>query len=134
MTYWNNDSEVIEDYTDLEDKRDTHPWTCVRLGLSQVDGENVDLIDEELVEEYGENWLILNDNPFAYNQSKREQLITAIFNKVKGFGYSSFVSKTSFKPYLTCGDTVKFKNKNGDLIDSILLRYTHEFKVKLLQK
>lgn len=133
MTYWNNDSEVIEDYTDLEDKRDTHPWTCVRLGLSQVDGENVDLIDEELVEEYGENWLILNDNPFAYNQTKREQLITAIFNKVKGFGYSSFVSKTSFKPYLTCGDTVKFKNKNGDLIDSILLRYTHEFKENDMQ-
>lgn len=119
--------EIIEDYTQLEDKRDTHPISCLRLGLSNVEGENVDLIDPELVEEYGENWLILNDNPFAYTQAKREQLITAIFDKVKGFGYSSFVSKTSFKPYLTCGDSVKFRNKNGDLIDSILLRYTHDY-------
>lgn len=120
--------EIIEDYTELEDKRDTQPFTCVRLGVSDVEGENVDMIDEDLVEQYGENWLILNDNPFAYTQTKRQQLITAIFNKVKGFGYSAFVSKTSFKPYLTCGDKVKFRNKNGDLIDSIVLRYTHEYK------
>ena len=121
-------TDIIEDYVDLEDKRDTHPWTCLRLGMSQIDGENVDIIDEELVEEYGENWLILNDNPFAYNQEKRQQLITAIFNKVKGFGYSAFVSKTSFKPYLTCGDVIKFRNKNGDLVNSILLRYSHDYK------
>lgn len=120
--------EIIEDYTELQDKRDTHPITCVRLGLTNIDGENVDYIDEELVEEYGENWLIINDNPFAYNQSKREELIMAIFNNVKEFGYSAFVTKTSFKPYLTCGDLIRFRNKNGDLVNSILLRYTHEYK------
>ena len=121
-------NEIIEDYTELEDKRDTQPITCLRLGSSVAEGENVDIKDPELIEEYGENWLILNDNPFAYTQAKRSQLITAIFNKVKGFGYSAFVSKTSFKPYLTCGDLVKFKNKNGDLVDSIILRYSHEYK------
>lgn len=126
-------NEIVEDYTELEDKRDTQPITCVRLGVSDVEGENVDMIDEDLVEQYGENWLILNDNPFAYTQTKRQQLITAIFNKVKGFGYSAFVSKTSFKPYLTCGDKVKFRNKNGDLIDSIVLRYTHEYKENDMQ-
>lgn len=126
-------NEIIEDYTQLEDKRDTQPITCLRLGSSVVEGENVDIKDPELIEEYGENWLILNDNPFAYTQTKRSQLITAIFNKVKGFGYSAFVSKTSFKPYLTCGDLVRFKNKNGDLINSIILRYTHEYKENDMQ-
>lgn len=117
---------VIEDYVELEDKRDTHPWTCLRLGVSQIDGENLDYIDEDLVAQYGENWLILNDNPFAYNQEKRQQLIMGIFNQIKGFGYSAFESKTSFKPYLTCGDLIKFRNRKGQLVDSILLRYTHE--------
>lgn len=121
-------TDIIEDYTDLEDKRDTHPWTCLRLGMSQVDGENVDYIDEDLVEEYGENWLILNDNPFAYNQAKRQQLIMNIFNQIKEFGYSAFSSKTSFKPYLTCGDVIKFKNRNGDLVSSIVLRYNHNYE------
>lgn len=120
--------DIIEDYTDLDDKRDTHPITCVRLGMSQITGENVDLKDEELAEEYGENWLIINDNPFAYTQEKKAQLITAILNKIKGFGYSSFTSKTSFKPYYTCGDVIKFKNKAGELVKSIILRYSHSGK------
>lgn len=117
---------VIEDYVELENKRDTHPWTCLRLGVSQIDGENLDYIDEDLVAQYGEHWLILNDNPFAYNQEKRQQLIMGIFNQIKGFGYSAFESKTSFNPYLTCGDLIKFRNRKGQLVDSILLRYTHE--------
>ena len=119
--------EVIEDYTDLDDKRDTKPITCVRLGMSQIVGENLDLKDDELVKKYGEHWLIINDNPFAYTQKKREELIYAILDKIKGFGYSAFSAKTSFKPYLTCGDIIKFKNKNGELINSILLRYEHNY-------
>ena len=35
--------DVVEDYTDLDDKRDTKPITCVRLGMSQIVGENLDL-------------------------------------------------------------------------------------------
>lgn len=120
-------NEVIEDYTDLDDKRDTKPITCVRLGMSQIVGENLDLKDDELVKKYGEHWLIINDNPFAYTQKKREELIYAILDKIKGFGYSAFSAKTSFKPYLTCGDIIKFKNKKGELINSILLRYEHNY-------
>ena len=126
-------TDIIEDYTDLEDKRDTHPITCLRIGMSQVTGNDVEIKDDELVEQYGENWLVINDNPFAYTLQKRQQLIEAIFNKVKGFGYSAFVSKTSFKPYLTCGDVIKFRNRNGQLINSILLRYEHNYDSITLQ-
>lgn len=120
-------NEIVGEYTELEDKRDTQPITCLRLGLSQIEGENVDIQDEDLIKKYGEHWLIINDNPFAYTQAKRVDLINAIFDKVKGFGYSAFVSKTSFKPYLTCGDVIKFRNKAGKLVKSIVLRYNHNF-------
>lgn len=115
-------NEIIEDYVELEDKRDTQPITSVSIGSSDIDGENVVLKDQELIDQYGEHWLIINDNPFAYNEDKRAQLITAIFNKVKGFGYSAFTSKYAFKPYCQLGDRIKFRNRNGDLIDSIILR------------
>lgn len=128
LVFTEQTNDIIEDYTDLEDKRDTHPWTCLRLGTSNIDGENVDYIDDDLVEQYGENWLILNDNPFAYTQAKKEELITAIFNHIKGFGYSAFNSKLSFKPYLTCGDLVQFRNRNGTLVNSIILRYEHNYE------
>ena len=125
--------DIIEDYVELEDKRDTHPWTCLRLGSNIIQGQNVDYIDDELVAEYGENWLILNDNPFAYNQEKKEQLIENIFNQIKEFGYSAFTSKKSFKPYYTCGDVIQFRNRDGDLVNSIILRYDHDFEDITLQ-
>lgn len=118
--------EVIEEYTDLEDKRDTQPINAVSLGMSQVEGEVVTKIADG-VSEKNANWLVINDNPFAYNQEKRQQLINGIFNKINGFGYSAFKTETSFKPYLTCGDLVKFKRKDGVLVNSIILRYKHNF-------
>ena len=42
-------NEIIEDYTQLEDKRDTQPISCLRLGDSQIEGENVDIIDEGIL-------------------------------------------------------------------------------------
>lgn len=118
--------EVIEEYTDLEDKRDTRPINAVSLGMSQVEGEVVTKIADG-VSEKNANWLVINDNPFAYNQEKRQQLINGIFNKINGFGYSAFKTETSFKPYLTCGDLIKFKRKDGVLVNSIILRYKHNF-------
>ena len=122
LLLYTNTNEIIEDYVELEDKRDTHPITCLRIGTSQVEGQGAEIKDDELIEEYGENWLVINDNPFTYTLQKREQIKTAIFNKVKGFGYSAFTSKYSFKPYLTLGDKIQFRNKSGELVNSIILR------------
>lgn len=126
LTFANNTDEILSDYTSLEDKRDTQPITSVSVGLSQVQGVEAILRDETLIAQYGEHWLILNDNPFAYTLTKRQQLVTAIFNKVKGFGYSSFKSEYTYRPYLELGDKIKFKNKSGQLIDSIILKYTFD--------
>lgn len=127
LLFYEETNEILSDYTDLNDKRDTHPITSVSIGMSQVQGVEAVLRDENLIEQYGEHWLILNDNPLAYTLEKRQQLVTAIFNKVKGFGYSSFTSKYTYRPYLGLGDKIKFKNKAGELIDSIILRYTMNF-------
>lgn len=122
LKFFEDTEEIIEQYVQLEDKRDTQPITIVRIGLSDVDGEYVERRDEDLIEQYGENYLILNDNPFAYSELKRNQLIDAIFNKVKGFGYSAFTSKECFAPYFELGDGIRFRNKNGDLVSSVILR------------
>lgn len=120
-------NEIIEDYVELDDKRDTHPITIVQLGMSQVEGDTVEARWEEGVELYGEHYLILNDNPFAYTVEKRTQLINNILNQVKGLGYSSFESKYSFKPYLQRGDAIKFKNKSGQLVDTIVLKIDTDY-------
>lgn len=119
--------EIIEDYVELEDKRDTRPITSLSIGTSQVQGQNAVIKDEVLIEQYGEHWLEINDVPFAYTLEKREQLKQAIFDKVKGFGYSSFKSEYAFKPYLTLGDLIQFRNKEGQLVNSIVLKITSKY-------
>lgn len=119
--------EIIEDYVELEDKRDTRPITSLSIGTSQVQGQNAVIKDEFLIEQYGEHWLEINDVPFAYTLEKREQLKQAIFDKVKGFGYSSFKSEYAFKPYLTLGDLIQFRNKEGQLVNSIVLKITSKY-------
>ena len=74
LLLYTDTNEIIEDYVELEDKRDTHPITCLRIGTSQVEGQGAEIKDEELIEEYGENWLVINDNPFTYTLEKREQI------------------------------------------------------------
>ena len=121
-------NEVIEDYTELDDKRDTHPITIVQLGMSQVQGVSVEARWEAGVTLYGEHYLILNDNPFAYTMEKRQQLAGNILEQVKGLGYSSFESKFAFKPYLEIGDKIKFRNKAGELVDSIVLKIDTDYE------
>ena len=121
----------VSDYEEFDDKRDTHPYNAVSLGMSAVEGENVTLIAEG-VEPEKANFLIINDNPFAYTQEKRNELIQAIFDKVNGFGYSSFELDNCMYPQLECGDLIQVRNKEGQLVDTIVLRLSYkETEIKL---
>lgn len=118
--------ERQSDYTDLVLKRNTHPINVVVLGMSNVEGENITLRDEDSIAEDGENYLIINDNPFAYTQDKREELIPALFEKVKGFSYTSYEIKGQCKPYLESGDSVWVLDADGAITSSFLFRFRYK--------
>lgn len=118
---------TLNSYKEAEIKRATHPINLVSLGITDVEGENITLRDETSITKNGENSLVINDNPFAYTQAKREQLITALFNAVKGFEYKSY----SFKncqglPYLETLDKIQFKDKEGNTYDSFIFRFNNK--------
>lgn len=126
--FTNETNEIIEDYVELDDKRDTQPITSVLVATSEdLATAGAVLKDEALIEQYGEHWLKIYSYGFAYSTEKCQQLVNAIFNQVKGFAYSSFKSEYSFLPYLSLGDKIKFKNKEGKLVDSIILRYETDY-------
>lgn len=118
--------EKQSDYTELVLKRNTHPINVVSIGMSQVEGENITLRDEESIAEDGENYLTINDNPFAYTQEKREQLIVALYEKVKGFSYTAYELKGQCKPYLETGDPIWVLDANGAITSSFLFRFTYK--------
>ena len=127
LLFKNETNITIEtkDYEEFEDKRDILPYNAVSLGVSDIEGENVTLVAQG-VDPDEAKYLTINDNPFAYTQDKRTQLIQAIFDKINGFGYSSFVLDNCLYPQLECGDLVQIRNKEGQLVDSIVLRPTFE--------
>lgn len=118
--------EKQSDYTELVLKRNTHPINVVSIGMSQVEGENITLRDEESIAEDGENYLTINDNPFAYTQEKREQLIVALYEKVKGFSYTAYELKGQCKPYLETGDPIWVLDTDGAITSSFLFRFTYK--------
>ena len=112
-----------DDYSELVCKRNTHPINLVSLGMSDVEGENVVMRDEDSIAEDGENSLVINDNPFAYTKAKRKQLITALFNTVKGFEYTSFEINGQGKPFLETGDELLVVDKDNTFLSSFLFRF-----------
>lgn len=98
-------------------KRRTYGINQVILGLSDVEGEYVIRQDEEDIAINGVHKLVINDNPFAYTQEKRDLLIDELFNQVKGFGYIPYELKGEWINYLDVGDKIKL-----DGIDTIILR------------
>ena len=132
--FTNETDEIIEDYVELDDKRDTQPITSVLVAPSKdLETAGAVMKDQTLINQYGEHWLKIYDSYFANSTTKCQQLIGAIFNQVKGFGYSSFKSEYSFLPYLSLGDKIKFKNKEGKLVDSIILRYETNYDEMILE-
>lgn len=113
----------LSDYSEIEIKRATHPINLVSLGMSDIEGENVVMRDEESISQNGENSLILNDNPFAYTEAKRQQLITAIFNAVKGFEYKSYSLVGQCIPYLEVLDNIQLEDFDGNVYNSFLFRF-----------
>lgn len=109
------------EYATLDAKRTTHPINTVALRNSQVEGENVTKIKEGTPES-GQNLLVIADNPFAYTQEKREQLIDALFDAVVDWGYVAYESKGSAHPALQCGDPVQVMCLDGTVLNSYVLR------------
>lgn len=116
----------LTDYSEAEIKRATHPINLVSLGMSDVEGENVVMRDEGSILFNGENSLVINDNPFAYTEAKRQQLITAIFNAVKGFEYKAYEMTAQGLPYLETLDNIQMVDFEGNTYNSFLFRFYHK--------
>lgn len=116
----------LSDYSEAEIKRATHPINLVSLGMSNVEGENVVMKDEQSILFDGENSLVINDNPFAYTEAKRQQLITALFNAVKGFEYKAYELTGQGLPYLESLDNVQLVDFEGNIYNSFLFRFYYK--------
>lgn len=102
------------------------PINVIVLRSSQVEGENITIRDEESIAQYGETELVISDNPFAYTQAKRAELIEA-GRILFGLTYIPMSMDMIGYMYLNCKDKIKATNLNNETFETYLLNHTIEY-------
>ena len=74
----------------------------------------------------GETELVISDNPFAYSQSKRAQLIE-VGKKIFGLKYIPMSMDMIGYMFLDCKDKIRATNFSGKEFDTYLLNHTIEY-------
>lgn len=102
------------------------PINVIILRNSQVEGENITIRDEKSIAQYGETELVISDNPFAYTQAKRAELIEA-GRILFGLTYVPMSMDMIGYMYLNCKDKIKATNLNNETFETYLLNHTIEY-------
>lgn len=98
-------------------KRRSYGFNQLIIGMKDIEGEYSIRQDENDIAINGVHKLVINDNPFAYTQDKREELIDELFAQIKGFGYVPYELQGEWLNYLEVGDTINLEG-----IETIVLR------------
>lgn len=100
------------------------PVNVVSIGMSNIEGENVTQKDDESIAENGETMIRIDDNPFLYTETLREQAIQDLYDRLHNFSYIPTKFKWKALLYSDCGDAIKVQNMNttiDEYVDTIIL-------------
>lgn len=116
----------IDEYTTFTKSNNYGPINVVTFRNSQVEGENVTIKDEQSIEQYGETEFVISDNPFAYTQVKRSQLIR---NAVSLFGlsYTPMTIEGIGYIFLNCKDKVSIEDLKSDTFNTYVFNHTIKY-------
>ena len=117
------------DYSTLEGSFTQYgPLNTIILGNSQMDGENVVMVDQESVEEYGEHQIMIDASYFLYTEELRTQAIQAIYDKLDGLTYYDIKLTTPYgKPFLKVGNKIRINTNESQVYDTYVLSHTFTF-------
>lgn len=107
-----NDTDIIiskSQHKPMTWKRKSYGFNQLIIGMKDIEGEYSIRQDENDIAINGVHKLVINDNPFAYTQDKREELIDELFAQIKGFGYVPYELQGEWLNYLEIGDTINLE-------------------------
>lgn len=114
------DLEVMNSKLEIDNQYG--PVNVVSVGMSNVEGENVTLKDEESIAEYGEITIRIDDNPFIYTEELRELVIDDLYLQLHNFKYIPVKFNLKTLMYLDCGDEIQVRNmEDTEWINTIIL-------------
>lgn len=116
----------IDKYSNLDTQDVYGPVNVIVLRNSQVEGENVTIRDEESISKYGETELVIADNPFAFTEAKRAELIEA-GRRLFGLTYTPMIMDMIGYLFLNCQDKIKAQALSGKEYETYLFNHTIEY-------
>lgn len=110
------------------------PLNKIILRNSQVEGENVAIQDDTSIEKNGLHELVIADNPFAYTQEKRMQLIEA-GRELFGLRYMPVNSVSTIGyVYLDANAFITLKDMQGNKINTYVFNHTIDYDGTILDE
>lgn len=97
------------------------------LRLSQVEGENTVIQDDESITQNGLTEITIADNYFLTDNEERKKVIPELWEKLKGLEYLPFEIKDYGFPYLDVGDMICIKDTDDNDFISYVFNYTFEY-------
>lgn len=120
-----NEKINMDNYYNLNFQNKNYgPVNRIVIKDGTIEGENVTIEDEESIVANGVKELAIIDNPFAYTQDKRNQLIQ-VGKELYGFEYKPINSSELIGYiYLNCLDLIKFTDMQGNSFNTYLFNHT----------
>lgn len=110
------------------------PLNKIILRNSQVEGENVAIQDDTSIEKNGLHELVIADNPFAYTQEKRIQLIEA-GRELFGLRYMPVNSvNTIGYVYLDANSFISLKDMQEKVVNTYVFNHTIDYDGTILDE
>ena len=114
----NESDETTENIIGLVEDETIKPFIC----LDSEENKNYEAYSPR-----GQIALTISDNPFAYTQGKRSQLIQAGAN-LFGLRYTPLTLDSIGYIYLNCTDKIKVENLNGQSFETYLFDHTIDYE------
>lgn len=117
----------LNDYATLEGGEIKYgPINCLIIKNSQIDDENVTNKDQESIDLYGENSIVISEDYILYNAELRQQAINNIWNRVHNMTYVDAKLITCYgKPFLKLGAKIRIHTSETEYFDTYVLK--HDF-------
>jgi len=122
--------EVIDGnnyFTDFSKNEEYGEVNCLVLSISQVEGENSTIQDDESIQENGLTEIEIQDNSFLIERVEREKVITPLWNNLNGLKYTPFSTKYYGFPYLDSGDCIAILDAEDVQHITYVLNHTFTF-------
>lgn len=126
-------SDIIVDildksqYSILEKNKEYGEVNSLVIKDSAFEGENVAIQDDESISLYGETQIAIIDNNLLNTEQLRQQAITSIWERIKGFKYVDCKIVSYYgKPFLKRGDKIRVEDVDGIYFETYVLN--HNFK------